>query len=173
MINNEFSVNSLLETIQQAKQFLFAFDAKNYQLVINPHFSSSAGAHMRHILDHYFALMDGVDSGVVNYNKRNRHASYESCPEKALSKWQEVEAWLLEICNKDIHQELEVICEISVNETQNTSSRSSLGRELVFVSSHAIHHFSLLSAMSSLLGMQTESTFGLAPSTASYLREQA
>ncbi|MEP4100682.1 hypothetical protein [Paraglaciecola sp.] len=73
----------------------------------------------------------------------------------------------------DANLPINIICETSVNETQNTQTQSTLARELVFVSSHAIHHFSLLGVINSLLGNTSSASFGIAPSTASYLRQQA
>jgi hypothetical protein len=173
MLNNVMTLEGQLETVQQAKEFLLGLSAENYQMVIKPHFASSAGTHMRHILDHYLALKDGINQGVVNYNKRNRFSSIESCPQMALLQWQKVEQWLKEVSQLDADMPLSVVCETSVNETQNIQTQSTLARELVFVSSHAIHHFSLLAVINSLLGNKDEVNFGIAPSTATYIRQQA
>lgn len=173
MLNNVITLESQLETVRQAKEFLLGLTAENYQVVIKPHFASSAGAHMRHILDHYLALKDGINQGLVNYNKRNRYSSIESCPQTALLQWQKIEQWLTEVSQLDVDMPLTVVCETSVNETQNTQTQSTLARELVFVSSHAIHHFSLLAVINSLLGNKDDANFGIAPSTATYIRQQA
>jgi hypothetical protein len=77
-----------------------------------------------------------------------------------------VEQWLKEVSQLDADMPLSVVCETSVNETQNIQTQSTLARELVFVSSHAIHHFSLLAVINSLLGNKDEVNFGIAPSTA-------
>lgn len=173
MLNNAVTLEVHLETVQQAKKFLRDLTAENYQLVIKPHFASSAGAHMRHILDHYLALQDGLSQGLVNYNKRNRYSSVETCPQTALLEWQKVEQWLTQVSQLDADMPLAVASEISVNKTQNTQTQSTLARELVFVSSHAIHHFSLLAVINSLLGNKDEDNFGVAPNTATYIRQQA
>ena len=173
MLNNAITLEGQLETVQQAKEFLLGLTVENYQVVIKPHFASSAGTHMRHILDHYLALQDGLSQGLVNYNKRNRYSDIESCPETALLQWQKVEHWLQEVSQLNTDMPLLVLCETSVNETQNTQTKSTLARELVFVSSHAIHHFSLLAVINSLLGNKDEENFGIAPSTATYIRQQA
>lgn len=173
MLNNAITLEGQLETLQQAKAFLQDLTAENYQLVLKPHFISSAGTHMRHILDHYLALKDGLNQGLVNYNKRNRFSSVETCPETALLEWQRVELWLKQVSQLDADLPLTVTCETSISETQNTQTQSTLARELVFVSSHAIHHFSLLAVINSLLGNKDEVNFGIAPTTASYIRQQA
>lgn len=173
MLNNEIALEGQLETVQQARQFLLDMTSESYQAVIKPHFASSAGAHMRHILDHYSALKDGLACGLVNYNKRNRHSDAESCPNIALQMWQEIELWLKDVSQLDADLVIDIVCETSINETKNNQTKSTLARELVFVSSHAIHHFSLLAVINSLLGNIDESDFGIAPSTASYRRQQA
>jgi hypothetical protein len=173
MLNNAITLEGQLETVQQAKEFLLGLTAENYQVVIKPHFASSAGTHMRHILDHYLALQDGLNQGLVNYNKRNRFSNVESCPQTALLAWQKIEQWLKEVSLLDADFPLTIACETSVNKTQNTYTKSTLARELVFVSSHAVHHFSLLAVINSLLGNIDEDNFGIAPSTATYLRQQA
>ena len=173
MFNNAIALEGQLETIHQAKEFLLGLSAENYQVVIKPHFASSAGAHMRHILDHYLALKDGLNQGLINYNKRNRYSSAEFCPKMALLQWQKVEQWLTEVSELDADMSVTIICEASINKTQITQARSTLARELVFVSSHATHHFSLLAVINSLLGNKDEVNFGIAPSTASYVRQQA
>jgi hypothetical protein len=173
MLNHAITLEDQLETVQQAKAYLLGLSAENYQVVIKPHFASSAGAHMRHILDHYLALKDGLNQGLINYNKRNRYSSVESCPQTALLQWQKIEQWLKEVSQLDTDMSLTVICETSVNKTQNTQTQSTLARELVFVSSHAVHHFSLLAVINSLLGNKDEINFGIAPSTATYVRQQA
>lgn len=173
MLNNGITLEGQFETVQQAKAFLLELTAENYQLVLKPHFVSSAGTHMRHILDHYLALKEGLNQGLVNYNRRNRYSSIESCPQTALLEWQNVELWLKEVSQLDADMPLTVECETSINKTQNTQTQSTLARELVFVSSHAVHHFSLLAVINSLLGNKDEVNFGIAPSTATYLRQQA
>jgi hypothetical protein len=173
MLNNAITLEGQLETVLQAKAFLQDLTAENYQLVITPHFVSSAGTHMRHVLDHYLALKDGLNTGLVNYNKRNRFASVESCPREAMQEWQKIEQWLKEVSQLDADLPLSVECETSISKTQNIRTQSTLARELVFVSSHAIHHFSLLAVINSLLGNKEELDFGIAPTTATFIRHQA
>ncbi|MEP1447624.1 MAG: hypothetical protein ABJK37_16075 [Paraglaciecola sp.] len=173
MLNYAISIEDQLETVQQAKAFLQDISVENYQLVLNPHFISSPGTHMRHILDHYWALKDGLNHGLINYNSRNRNSSIESCPQTALLEWQKIESWLSQVDHLDADMPLKVACETSINKTHNTQTQSTLGRELVFVASHAIHHFSLLAVINSLLGNKDEAHFGIAPNTASYIRQQA
>jgi hypothetical protein len=177
MLKNEQELRTQLEgqleTIAQANHYLLGVSESTYQAILKPHFSGSAGAHMRHILDHYIALKEGMVSGSVNYNKRHRYSEVEKSPEAAIQMWLEIEQWLMGICQLSADLPLTVICETSLQQTQNSLSRSTLARELVFVSSHAVHHFSLLAVISSLQGLESDKNFGVAPTTANHLRRQA
>lgn len=173
MLNTDIALEGHLETVQQAKDFLSNISKQDYQAQVKPHLSSSVGGHMRHVLDHYLALKDGLHSGLVNYNKRRRQSDVESCPLLALKQWQDIEVWLKSVNQLAANRSLSIICETSVNKSQNIETESTLGRELVFVASHAIHHFSLMAVINSLLGNTSDTYFGVAPSTATYLRQRA
>lgn len=166
-------LDSQLEIVQQAKHFLSEIHKDDYTQAVKPHLSGSAGAHMRHVLDHYLALMAGIKLGVVDYNKRNRYSDIETCPETAMQTWEKVEAWLTQVCSMPMDTQLDVISETCVMKTQYAQVPSTLARELVFVSSHAIHHFSLMAVMRSLQGKSTPEYFGIAPATATFMRQQA
>ncbi|WP_340678913.1 hypothetical protein [Paraglaciecola sp.] len=128
---------------------------------------------MRHILDHYIALQQDLKIHTINYNTRHRHNLLERCPESVITQWRELETWLRELSKMDTGLALNIICETSVESTNNSVTQSILGRELVFISSYAIHHFSLLAIIASLRGQQFHSNFGLAPATASFRRQTA
>jgi hypothetical protein len=164
-------ISSQLEIIEQAKAFLCELSQFEYQQVIKPHFSSSAGAHMRHIVDHYQALRHGVVTGEVDYNLRNRESDVENNPEAALAAWKDIENWLRQISVQEMDKAMVVKSEVSINSEQNVTCASSLGRELMFVASHAIHHYSLLAIIRSLQGGKNQEAFGVAPATATYRRE--
>jgi hypothetical protein len=177
MLNKQLELSNQLhghlEIVQQGKQFLLSTSQQAYQKVLEPHFSGSAGAHMRHVLDHYLAVKDGLVSGTINYNNRNRYSPVERDPQAALSLWQEIEQWLVGVCQLDGNLGLKVICESSLLEMQNAQTESTLARELVFVSSHAVHHYSLMAVIKSLQGLETDSLFGIAAATVSHQRKQA
>ncbi|MEP4891377.1 MAG: hypothetical protein ABJV04_15220 [Aliiglaciecola sp.] len=165
-------LESQLEVVRQAKQFLTNTDINEYQEILKPHLSGSAGMHMRHILDHYLALKNGLDLKFIDYDKRNRHTKTESCPQAAIKQWQEIEAWLENVCQQDLNMELMVSSEVNANKVEQARVQSTLARELIFISSHAIHHFSLLSVIQSLRGNDTPENFGVAPATISFQRDE-
>lgn len=166
-------LNSQLELVEQAKQFLSAINQKDYIAVVKPHMAGSAGAHIRHILDHYYAIKLGLENGVVDYNKRNRFSSVETDLGVALDAWNDIETWLEYACSLPMDTPLQVVSETSIKQTQYIQVPSTLARELVFVSSHAVHHFSLLAVVNSLLGKKSPENFGIAPASVTFARQQA
>lgn len=166
-------LNSQLEIVQQAVDFLSSVDQNDYIEVCKPHLAGSIGAHMRHIIDHYLALQEGVELGHVDYNKRHRQSPVAESIDAALAAWQDIARWLEQACNKPMESQLTVVSEVSLSCTDSVEVTSTLARELLFVSSHAIHHFSLLAVARSLQGAETDKAFGIAPATASFMRQQA
>ncbi|MCY7294643.1 DinB family protein [Alteromonas sp. a30] len=172
-MNVEKVISSQLEILGQGKQFLLSCSNAAYNHITAPHFTSSPGKHMRHVLDHYLAIMNSNDTGLIDYDKRNRDTSIESELDSALSLLESIENWLSALTSEELLRTLDVKSEISVSETQVLTCPSNVARELMFVGSHAVHHFSLISAMMSLTGTQLDNDFGVAPATLSHQREVA
>jgi hypothetical protein len=57
---------------------------------------------------------------------------------------------------------------------QNVQSvQTSIARELVFAGSHAVHHYAVIAQISFAQTKALPQTFGLAPATATYMRENS
>lgn len=164
-------IASQLEIIEQGKQYLLALTDAQYCKVPKPLFESSAGAHMRHIIDHYKALIQAKNE-VVNYNKRYRYCETETQRADALEQLEQIAQWLGSLDEDSLNRPLSVISEISISAKQDFAGNSTLGRELVFVASHAVHHYFTLKLIAKSQNVQLDEGFGLAPATASYQRTQ-
>lgn len=166
---------SQLEIIKQGEDYLNSLisdnSKSNYCKVLSPLFISSAGAHMRHIIDHYLALISGLSVGKVDYDIRHRNSKVEQEPKLALDKLVQISHWLKSLGEADLTQALILNTEISIQEHKVQSVPTSLARELIFVSSHAIHHYAMIAQISQQQKMQLPSSFGIAPATATYLRK--
>ncbi|WP_317931341.1 DinB family protein [Halioxenophilus sp. WMMB6] len=131
--------------------------------------SSGVGTHVRHILDHYRALRAGLASGCVDYNCRSRGSVIEQEPAAALSQLTQLQAWLAE----GVWQEepLEIETEISVAASVNLRLASSLSRELCYLINHTVHHLAYSRLVAAQLGYELDTRLGLAPATATFLRQ--
>lgn len=166
--------NSYIEVVKQAIKLLDEISLVDYQKGIAPHFPSSIGAHMRHVIDHFVALIGAENSGVINYNKRNRYGEVEMQPQVAIKKLEEIVDWLGEVCSSEcLNQQVAVTTEIDISHTKSTTCESTLERELVFAASHAIHHYALIRVIRSMQGKSIPEFFGYAPATITHITQSA
>ena len=163
-------ISSQINTLSLAKSYLNAATPCQYTEVISPTFISSAGAHMRHILDHYVAIMNGVEIGLIDYDKRRRGGSVEKDINMALQQITKIEAFLLSLTDQLLDKSIKLSTEISVEKKQVKIVSTTLARELIFVASHAIHHFAMIEQISKAQKSSTPEQFGIAPATATFLR---
>jgi len=164
-------ISGSIEVIEQGENFLNTVTATSYQKTLKPYFMSSSGEHMRHILDHFIALMNGYKSGLVDYDLRNRNSQIESDQKLALQQLQSIKQWLNTLNENELKAPVEMKTEVSLAEKSAATIPSSLARELVFVTSHAVHHFSIISIAMQMQDLSIDKGFGIAPATASHLRD--
>ena len=170
--------NSFVQILAQAEELLTTISAKDYQAVLQPHFSGSIGGHIRHILDHFSALQVAhskaeIDNCVIDYNKRRRFSEIEKDPSAALQESHRIQVWLSAITAHEYDLPVQLCSEISIQDKQSALCTSTFQRELVFVASHAIHHYALVRIIRAMQGYELSTKFGYAPATLSHLREVA
>lgn len=125
---------------------------------------SSIGQHVRHILEFYFCLIQGIKSGVVNYDLRERDLTLESEVKAALTAIQylqhEIQSFDLTLAIR-----LEGDCGVTVSEVFIIPSN--LHRELCYNLEHSIHHQAIIKiALKSMMkNPALAESFGVAPST--------
>jgi uncharacterized damage-inducible protein DinB len=130
----------------------------------------TVGAHFRHCLDFYDSFLEGLESGRIDYDDRERDPSSESAPARAAQRFREVVRALEAIPGQDRDRPLSVRGDGS-REGEGGWFRSTLGRELQFLLSHTIHHFALIGFMLRAGGFEVDASFGVAPSTLRYWAE--
>ena len=166
-------INSQIIILVQAKTYLKAVTSEQYNEVVIPLFISSAGAHMRHILDHYLAIMNGLENGLIDYDKRSRGGTVESDPAMALDLISKIESFLLSLSSVQLSNTIQLSTEVCVEKKLVEIVDTTLARELVFAGSHSIHHFAMIEQISKAQKLPTPEQFGIAPATATFMRDTA
>ena len=161
-----------LETLSQAKDVINLIDNDVYCHVSTPYMQSSIGQHMRHLIDNYLALQQGCSVSHIDYNWRRRGAQVETSKVVALSELEQLICWLSELTEDSLTQNLTLLSEVCLKETQSDLATSTLHRELIFVASHSIHHLAIIGTCMRLQKIDVPSYVGLAPATASFIRQQ-
>ncbi|MGY3568913.1 hypothetical protein [Vibrio paucivorans] len=163
-------LHGAIETLQQGRDFLLTLTDEQYCFIAKPLLTSSIGQHFRHWLDIFHALFQS--RGVIDYNLRRRGHEVESTKRVALQEIDEFIAKLQRQPLEELNQSVVVLSEVSLSQSHTCSLESTFGRELTFAALHANHHFAMAKVATTLLDVKTCDEFGLAPATASFMREQ-
>lgn len=165
--------NSYSAIVNQAIELLDGMSIDEYQKNLPPHFPSSIGVHIRHIVDHFSALQEGYKNGHVNYNVRSRESQVEKMPKAATEMLNNIVNWLDNIGDDLLDKPLSIRSEIDLSRNHSTTCHSTLERELVFASSHAIHHYALVKIICAMQHLTIPELFGYAPATISHINKTA
>ncbi|WP_445452807.1 DinB family protein [Flavobacterium sp. 25HG05S-40] len=128
--------------------------------------NATIGEHTRHIIEMFQCLENQYESGIVNYDKRNRNFQIQSETAFALQ------------CLYDIKNQLEkenkkVILE-QIVDGEELHIESNYFRELLYNLEHCIHHQALIKvAVLQLEHLQIDEDFGVARSTIEYRKQCA
>jgi len=122
------------------------------------------GKHLRHVLDHYSALFNGLEQGPVVYDRRERHVAMESDRAAAHSAIRLLRDRLPGVCARGLDTPVQV-CVMVSGDGHEVELRSTLGRELAFATHHAVHHQAMMRAIAAEFGFEVHDQFGKAPST--------
>ncbi len=129
---------------------------------------ASVGTHFRHNLDFVNNFLEGVETGELDYNERERDLEVETNRQKAISRFQEVVERLENLTPETLEKKIFVRSET----IENLWCDSSVLRELEFLQSHTIHHFALIQTKLASDGYQVPPGFGVAPSTLEFWKSQ-
>jgi uncharacterized damage-inducible protein DinB len=160
----------LLAALDQGRRLLGGLDAEVYRRSPRPLAQSTVGAHFRHVLDAVDCLTRGCDGGAVDYDARVRDEAVETDLGAALRRLDDLAGRLAALGLPETHP-LRVRADAPGAAAEDCWTDSTLGRELLYVMSHTIHHYALVAMILRHLGVETGEGFGVAPSTLSYWKE--
>ncbi|HEY0946605.1 MAG TPA: hypothetical protein VGD81_15105 [Opitutaceae bacterium] len=168
------AVRANVAVLQQGIDLLATLGADRYTRRVPVCFDAAPGGHIRHIIDHYLGLLDGLGRGEVDYEHRARDPLVERDVDYARGVMESIVARLEELARADGDCALQVHAETADPAGgRSATGSSSLLRELEFLLSHTVHHYALVAMMCRILGHEPPRDFGVAPSTMKYRREQA
>ena len=124
----------------------------------------SVGGHVRHCLDHVWALLSAPDSGHLDYGHRERGTDIERSRPAALAAMAGWADRLAALPEEATERPLRVR-PLMTADGGPLDVPSGVGRELGYVLSHTIHHNAILGAMVKTLGGRPPDRFGYAPAT--------
>jgi hypothetical protein len=154
------------QLLEQAVRLLGRLDDHTYATGGAGPGVSPVGMHMRHVLDHYRALLDGLAPGVVDYEARHRDAPVERDRSLALGMTREILRQMEGVDAGQADRPLRINLQSMVEAEAGADwSQSTVKRELQFLVSHTVHHFALIRTLLRGTEFEPEEPFGVAPST--------
>lgn len=152
------------ENLNEIKRVLFQLNNEQYSYPSKTLFGATIGQHIRHILEFYQSVLNGLDTKIVNYDNRKRNLLIETDKDFAIEIIENIISHLsLDILDESIVLEGNFCAE----EGKQTQISTSISRELAYCLEHSIHHQALIKV--GLLEVNClsfiDDTFGLAPAT--------
>jgi hypothetical protein len=162
----------LLDLLGDMRSMIEGIDDESYAAPAPGRSSGGVGGHVRHCLDHVSAIVAATRTRLCAYDRRVRGTDLERHRVSALRRISDLEA---EIANLG-HDILELPIAVETQaDTQGTMvvSTSTVGREIVFVTSHTIHHNAIVAYLLASHGITVAPRFGVAAATPSPHQELA
>ncbi len=125
---------------------------------------ASIGEHLRHCVEHFSLLLEGLDRGNIDYDARRRNVELERCTTLFVATIRNIAIQLKNIDELPMARPLNVRM-LFAPHTEPVDVASTLGRELGFVSSHAIHHIAIVKMLALSLGASLPEEYGIGPAT--------
>ena len=140
---------------------------KQYNTPIELLSDTTIGAHVRHTIEFFTCLLEGVEQSVINYDLRRRDMVLETDRISALQKATELAEKLSDLKMKG---QITLESKIGNSKGKMVSMASSLERELWYTIEHAVHHLAIIK-----IGLKSIDSsfvfpehFGVASSTVNY-----
>jgi hypothetical protein len=164
-IDRQALINSVIEVLNLGETLLGEIDNVSYVRRLPTAFNASIGGHYRHCLDHFRSLLDSAIAGDLNYDHRERGTLIESDRFAALNATRTLREAYQQLSTGCLDRALKTTCKTSYAASGSQVSRSTVGREIMYVVAHAVHHYALIGIMGGLMGLKMPAGFGVAPST--------
>lgn len=126
------------------------------------------GKHVRHILDHYDAILVGVEAeAVIDYDHRERDVPMEARRAAAVENITRARHQLMSLTPPQLDGPARIRVMLAADGSE-TELLSTVARELAFATHHAVHHHAMIRAIAEEHGVAPGAEFGKAPSTLNY-----
>jgi len=160
---NKLFISSLQNTLGKALILLDNIPESTYVDDSVGPFYSSIGGHIRHILDFYTSIFNGLNNYLIDLTARERNTIIEVDVNFAKIEIKNVLTELESYLNSDLEDKYELIDDLGLGKV---SIPTNLYAVFVQANSHTIHHYAIVSQLLFAFGIVIEDkTFGYNPTT--------
>lgn len=155
--------------LQQASELIESLSDAVFTCNDSDIYMSSAGEHVRHILDFYSAFLAGIEESVIDYDVRERNPAVSTNREAASSRITDITQKLLQLKTGGSPRNRLTIKSKDGLSSAGSEAGSTFNRELQFLLSHTMHHYAIFSMIVRMQKVEVPAHFGVARSTIEYL----
>lgn len=128
-----------------------------------PPYYSTIGCHVRHILDIFSCVFNGLESKTIDFTNRERNELVESYITEGLSYFDDIITKLNPLTKEELEHEVLLTDNLGLG---NVTSKTALKAVLMQVQSHTTHHYESIGYLIYQLGIELpDSDFGFNPIT--------
>ncbi len=156
-------ISAITHNLERGVKLLNAINDKEYSDNSVAPYYSSIGIHMRHILDVFDCIFEGLANGKVNLAARKRNELAELHVNFGLIYFDEIIKKLESLKSENLDKVVEVQDDLGLGVV---TANYTLASALIQAHSHAIHHFASIGYVISQLGISLpDADFGYNPTT--------
>lgn len=156
-------IDAIEKNLQRGIQLLNCISDNEYNNKTIAPYYSSIGVHMRHILDVFDCVLDGIEYANINLINRKRNELAEDYTLHGIAYFEEILRRLKLLEKADFNKIVMVTDDLGLG---IVSANYTLGGILIQAHSHAIHHFASVGYVISQLGIELpDADFGFNPTT--------
>lgn len=151
----------------QLEDSLLRLSNEQYSQKIDTLSGASIGQHVRHVVEMFVCLQDGLTSGIVNYENRKRDIIIETSKETAIDIMNTINSSLL-----NENESLILEAGFDENDVELNKIPTNYFREIAYNLEHAIHHMALIKiGINEISEIKLPNGYGVASSTIKYRKE--
>ncbi len=156
-------INAIEKNLQRGIRLLKSISDEEYSNTTIAPYYSSIGGHIRHILDVFSCIFDGLESKKVNLVARERNQLVEQFTAEGIAYFERILNKLHQLDQNDFDTIVKVSDDLGLGVVEMNYT---LGSALIQAHSHAIHHFASLGYVICQLGIALpDADFGYNPTT--------
>ncbi|MBT8267644.1 MAG: hypothetical protein KJN59_00340 [Bacteroidia bacterium] len=156
-------VQALKATVIKAKSILTELTDEQLTDASVPPYYSCVGTHIRHILDFYRCIDNGLEAAEVDLTSRNRNSIIENNRIKALNEVEAIYKMMDNWSRFKQDKKIMVIDDLGSGKQRIDYTLAALTAQ---ANSHTIHHFALINYMLDRMGVRlNDSEIGYNPTT--------
>jgi len=156
-------IKAILQNLERGKKLVIDVDDSQFKDNSVAPYYSSIGIHMRHVLDVFDCIFDGLPTKRIDLTDRKRNTLIEQDKELCMSYFDRINDKLCALSDEELEMTVGVHDDLGLGKLE---AKYSLAAILIQAHSHAIHHFASIGYIIHQLGISLpDDDFGYNPTT--------